>query len=344
MGDAVWDDRAPHRTHPPEPHTPAEPLPLPGPMGRVYQVTDASDGDIRPRMYAYWANAFIRDSDGVAFVFCSGPRFFKVDLVTGRVDRLGQFINYQGETEGWYWSPNGKVYIPHGAQLHRVDPFDPADDEVVLDIAQLHPGCDLWQAHSSDDGRVHSATVRRIVSDGPYQKIGTIVQLPGRIEFFHAEGDLDESQVDRSGRFLCIQENHNNRIVDLEAGGEPRRISDADGALAHLDMGHGFMVGENNQIGACMQRYLPEPSEGRVLFPTWNQGYVSTRGGRCLHSGDTHLNLVALDGSGVTPIIAHGNTGTDYDDRVKANLDPTGRVACYMSNMHGRRDVFLLVL
>lgn len=320
---------------------PPPPPPIPG-RGRVIRVTDERDGDIRPRMYSYWANAFIQD-DVAAIVFCSGPRFFRVSLISGNVERLGPLVNYTGETEGWYWSPTGKLYIPNGAQLHRVDPFNPADDEVVLDISATHPGCDLWQAHSSDDGRVHSATVRRIVSDGPYQKFATVAVRNGVTHVIHAVKDLDESQVDRSGEFVLIKEGDDNRIVNLVSG-QDVVLADADGALGHSDCGAGVVVGEDNIRGACMWMNLRDVNDRRPLFSTWNMGYVSLRAGVCLHSGDAMLDLVALDGSGLTPVLAHGNRGTDYDDRVKANLDPTGRVACYMSNVYGRRDVFLVVL
>jgi hypothetical protein len=82
----------------------------------------------------------------------------------------------------------------------------------------------------------------------------------------------------------------------------------------------------------------------RTLFTTWNMGYVSLRGGRCLHSDATHLSLVDLESGQRTPLVAHGNVGNDYDSRVKANLDPTGRVACYMTNDGRRFDVWLLAL
>jgi len=43
-------------------------------------------------------------------------------------------------------------------------------------------------------------------------------------------------------------------------------------------------------------------------------------------------------------LTAHGMVGGGYDFQVNANLDPTGRVAVFMSNKEGRMDAWLLVL
>jgi len=61
-------------------------------------------------------------------------------------------------------------------------------------------------------------------------------------------------------------------------------------------------------------------------------------------SNSIRFGLVDLESGQRTPLVAHGNVGIDYDSRVKANLDPTGRVACYMTNAGERFDVWLLAL
>jgi hypothetical protein len=309
--------------------------------GSLLQVTNASDGEFHPRFYSYWANAVVLER-GI-YVFAGHvdgqPRFFRIHS-GGHVDRLGPLLGHNGTAEGWYWDAEGWVYLLDGPRLHRANPFTGAD-RIVFDISDAHPGCILWQAHSSDDGQTHSATVKRVVNDGAYPAIGTVVFRHGRQDFFPSQGSLDESQVSRDGGWLVIKEDDDNRVINLHTR-ETQILRDADGAVGHSDMGHGFMVGEDNIHGACVLWNLREPltpERRRPLFNTWNMGYVSTRGGRCLHSGETHLGLVAFDGSGVTPLIAHGG-GSSYDERVKANLSPCGRVACYMS--HGL--VYLLVM
>lgn len=299
---------------------------------RVIRVTD--DGSYRPRGMSYWATAFV--SLNYAYVFAGhadgSARFFKVDLEHDRVEPLGSLVSYRGETEGWHWRADGKLYVLDGPRLRLVDPFNASDDRVVMDIAEFS-GCHLWQPHSSDSGTVLSATVQR--NEGG--KYGTILVKPGGTEFFAAQGVLDESQVTRDGAYLVIKENDDNRIINVTTG-EERVLTDALGALGHSDCGNSFMVGENNQIGACVYLDLPSLKQ-RPLFSTWGMGYVSVRGDRCLHSGETHLNLVDLQSGELIPLLEHGG-GADYDHRVKASLSPCARVATYMRD----NDVYLLIL
>lgn len=335
MGDAVWDDRAPNRSKPPSGPT------VPAGAVRSIRVTDERDGDLVNRAYSYWPMCWLHGRTATAFVGTADgrPRFFRVDLDTGHVERLGSLLGYGGTAEGWYFEVSGSVSLCDGPLLRRVNPFT-GQDVVVMDIRSVHPDCRIWQAHSSEDGQTHCATVERIVNDGPYQRIGTVAARHGSVQFFGANGVLDESQVTADGAYLVIKEDEDNRIVTL-ASGQERILRDADGALGHSDCGAGFMVGEDNQRGACVHVDLAT-LERRVLFETWNMGHVSVRANRCLLSNQTHLSLVALDGSGVTPILEHGMSGSGYDFQVRANLDPTGHVACYLSNAHGRLDLFLV--
>lgn len=373
-GRAVWDRwsyeagtlQTPEPAPAPAPGPPPAIAPSPGPApplvghGRVIRVTDDRDGAIRPRMYSDLANAFVDVSLNAILVFCGtddGPRFFKVDITTGAVERLGRRVVYGGETQGWSWDGSRRIHLCEGPRFRRVDPFNQADDQILLDISEdpQFAGCDLWQPHSSADGQVHSATVRRIVAEGKYPYIGTIVLYRGRQIFFPAIGTLDESQVTRDGRFVVIKEtpfdakdpgDNDNRIINLETR-ETRLVKDLERAVGHSDCGDSILIGEADKPdpGACVLYDLRQPVlVPRILFLTTNMGYVSYRAGVCLHSGPETLSLVDLNGAGLTPIAAHNSVGNDYDNRVKANLDATGRVACFMSNVGGRRDVFLLVL
>jgi hypothetical protein len=351
-GRPVWDrwtHEAAEKPAPgPDPPVPVErPRPSSRPDVRVIRVTDETDGQLVNRMYAYWSSAWV--SGGTVYVFVGHadgrPRFFQVDIASGQVSRRGPLLPYRGEGEGWYFDLDGWVYLTDGPRLRRVNPFT-GEDRVVFDIADTHPGCRIWQAHSSEDGAVHSATVQRILSDGPYTPIGTVVYRNSQQEFFPAQGALDESQITSDGQFLIIHEDHHNRIINLETR-DMRLLIDDDGAVEHSDCGRGYIVGEDNIHGECVLWDLRQPltpARRKGLFSTWNMGHVSVKGGRCLVSDQTHLSLVALDGGGVTPLIEHGMTGSGYDYQVHGNLDPTGRVACYVSNMHGRFDVYLLTL
>jgi len=358
---------------PPAPELPPAPpavvVPFPTPPLRAtapIRVTDDSD-DVINRVYSYWPNAWLHGSTAYVFVGDRGgpPRFFAVDLATGQVMRLGSPLPYAGESEGWYWDADGRIYLTDGPRLRHVNPFAPHEDRVVFDITTDLPGnyqdCDLWQAHSSDDGQTHSATVRRITS-GTFPKIGTVCVRQGRgVDFFDAHGELDESQVTPDGRYLVIKELLDgellsNRIITVGTR-ETRLLRKADGAVGHSDCGPGLLIGEwspppGSDHGQCVRWDLDGPlvpSRRRELFPTWNMGHVSLRGSRCVLSNDTHISLVSLEGGGVVDLRAHGMVVRDsnrpYDFQVRANLDPTGTVATYITNNGTERfDMYLLVL
>lgn len=342
MGDAVWDERAPGRKPTPKPTPQPEQPPA---VNVPIRVTDERDGELLNRGYAYYSQSWV-DRNGAAFLFVGHadgrPRFFRVDP-SGLVTRIGPMLGYAGTAEGWSWSHNGEIYLCDGPRLRRVNPFT-GSDHVVMDITGSHASdCRLWQAHSSDDGLTHSATVQKIVPDGAYPNLGTLVQRAGGKMFVASPmGTLDESHITADGSHVIIEESHNNRIIDLATGAETG-ISNAAGALAHIDCGPGYAVGEDDQAGACTYLDL-RTLERRELFSTNNMGHVSVRSGKCLLSDATSISLVNLDGSGVTRLAEHGMRGEGYDYQVHGNLSPDGRVAAWVSNAAGRMDLYVVWL
>lgn len=332
-------------TDPPDPPS-APPPPIPVSIQPLLiRVTDERDGDLLNRGYSYWSQAcriggyiylFVGHADG-------HPRFFEIHEETGAVVRKGSLLAYVGTGEGLYWDAAGWIYLCEGPRLRRVNPFT-GEDPVVFQTDQ--PGCRLWQAHSSDDGQVHSATVQQIVEFGPYPNIGTIVSAHGERTFYAARGVLDESQVDASGQFLIIKDNDDNLVIDLQTW-TTRTILDADGAVGHSDVGAGFVVGEDNIHGQCVQWDLATLTK-RDLFPTWSMGHVSVRGDRILVSDAVSLFLVHRfpeGGPTTEQILKHGmvSDGT-YDTQVFGNLSPDGSVVTFLSNKEGRMDAYILIL
>lgn len=341
---------------------------LPG-SPRLVRVTNEQDGTIPPRMSSYWANAWVDPRDNTVVVFCGhesgAPQFFRVGPHPSAVSRLGNLgIPYRGETEGWYFGEDGCLYLFEGPRFRRLYRHAISggidQDEVLYDISAVQgipTNTDLWQPHSSDDGRVHSATVRQIVSTGKYPYIGTVVCRYGVIDYFPAIGVLDESFLSADGIHLGIKESNDrgydqlsedNRYINLSTR-NTCYILDRERAMGHSDCGPSYVVGEADKPdpGMCGWWDLNgplTPERFQPLFPTLNMGYVAVRGERILHSSATQLRLVDRHTAAISTLIDHGG-GPDYDDRVKANLSPCSRVACFMSSFGGpRRDVYLLVL
>jgi hypothetical protein len=342
----------------PTPYVPPVPPIVSGP--RVIRVTNASDGALVPRMYSFWSNAIVIGRAVIVFVgHADGhPRFFNVDLASGQVTRLGSLVDYVGTSEGWRWSQDSWLYLTDGPRLRRVDPFMPDSDEIVFDISIIRPGCDIFQTHSDDSGRVHSATVRRIVPEGAYPYVATVLVTDGVPQFFEASdtGPIDESQIDPTGRWLLIKiaPEDDNLVYDT-ATKTFHRLLKAEGAVGHSDMGPGYIIGadRDHEPRACVRWNLPlTTASARILLAQssdWSGGdlgHVSVKNGVCLISDTEAIWRVDVDGGGKTKLIDHGMTGpADYDHEMQANLSPDGRVAAFLSN-HGtdRFDLDLLIL
>lgn len=326
----------------PGPQLPTDPPP---PLSQQPRLIRVGEG-FRPRMMSDRANAWV-DGD-VAWVFGGhadgDAHLFRVDLRNGASARVPWPFPYGGETEGWYWTPDGRIVLLHGPRLRRVDPLPGSrrtgQDELLLDISQTNPGWDLWQPHSSDDGQTHSATVRDTANplpNGRYPYVGTVTLHHGKQDWWPKIGVLDESQVSRNGRKILIKEKRegsdDNRVIDFDTR-DTRWLKDMERALGHSDCGPDFVVGEADKPdpGAMVIRYLDRlTEEPRILLHTINMGYVSARGGRIAWSNDTHISLVDPSSGAVTPLVEHGaSAGSDYDKRPKGNLDHTGRVIVYM--------------
>ena len=343
----IFDRHSYEATQPPLPELPSTGLPnLPPPAPRTgspIRMTDSDEGLVN-RGYSYYSQSWVAPSGRVyAFVGASDgvPRMFVLHP-DNSVSRAPHVIPYRGECEGWYFDREGWIYIIDGQRLRRFHPFT-GGDAVVFDVSEVCPGCDIWQPHSSDDGSVHSATVRRIVPEGRYPYVGTVVFRRGQLRWFPAEGDLDESILTGNGRYLIIQESNNNRIINVETE-EVTRISDAEGALAHIDTGPDFAVGEADRPdpGKCAAMYPPNP-DLIPLFLTTNMGHVSVKGGNMLVADGRSVSLIGPNG--LEHLFDHGMRVEDpnrpYDYQVFANLDYTGRVVSYLSNAAGHLDLYL---
>lgn len=311
------------------PDVPSPPPPSSGVTFNWRMLQLPRDGRIPAREYSYWPHTTILD--GYVYAFCCSadntPRFFRIDA-NGDIFDMGSPISYRAEGEGWYWL-NGEVYLIDGPRLRRVNPFN-GDDNVVFDVSEKYANHNLWQAHSSLDGKSHVATVRENNNDfNPH--IATAIAQGRRLTYVPAMGEQDEAHMSGDGNWAVIEEDNNNRIVSVKTGAE-RLILDADYALSHIDCGLDYMVGEDNIHGRAWRIDLA--TLNRIeLEQTWGMGHVSVQNGKCLLSNAGSLMWMDLNGGGLTHILDHGMIyDGSYDTQVKANLDSTATVALFMTN------------
>jgi hypothetical protein len=348
--------------------------------------------------YSYWRNINNHTGSNDLYVFLglsqgsggTGPTLFKVDKTTLAVTKVGPLFDpaspfYYASGEGWYWSATqpSKLYVTDnfGPRLYRYDVFTHQFTQ-VFDVSAAY-GTDkyIWQAHSSDDDRVHSVTLR---DKNTYEMLGCLVYREDTAQFtyFPKVGDFDECHVDKSGRWLVTFEDVDglysldNRIIDLDNNNAETRILDQDGAAGHMDTGFGYMVGQDNWNSLPNANRLYTFGQTPVAGPVVNHdsdwsalsadhvahgnarpGVPASQQFAC-GSGATRNNVprgnelicfkldTSLDVLVVAPTMidldAPGGRD-DYGKFPKANLDVTGRYMIWTSNLSGDRlDAFLV--
>ena len=273
---------------------------------RLTNQGDCQGADcVFPVGYSYWNNINNHAGSDTMLVFLgldrrkggSGPTLFSVNKSSGETQNLGPIFADNSSLawatgEGWYFSRTRPttLYMNDGPRMLRYDVQSKAL-ETVFDVSAKYGNRYIWQMHSSNDDRVHSATLR----DGSsYEMLGCVAYREDRQEWFYfaKRGDFDECQIDKSGRWLVIKENvdgkngEDNRIIDLETGAE-QVLLDENGAAGHSDIGYGYMVAEDNfnaQPGAVrvwrfdmdMRGGQPaaERGQGTLVYQlsSWNSG------------------------------------------------------------------------
>ena len=349
--------------------------------------------------YSYWRNSNNHvGSDTMLIVITldrarggAGPTLFSYDKRTDQVTVVGPLFDQASPLswatgEGWHWSATlpTKLYVNQGPRLSRYDVLSRQLDTVFDVAAQFGPDRYIWQIHSSRDDRVHSATLRSSVT---YEMLGCIAYREDTRTFrsFPKIGDFDECQVDKSGRWLLIKENvdgvygEDNRIIDLEAGTETLFL-DQEGAAGHSDIGHGYMVAQDNwnslpgavRVWSFGQPLPGVPPQGALVYRTtdWalDIGHISHAnarpgvpldqqfacGGQASRSSLPRANEIVcfrLDPSlqvlvvapMMTDLNAPGGGDSDYSKFPKGNLDITGQYFIWTSNAGSNRlDAFVV--
>ena len=215
--------------------------------------------------------------------------------------------------------------------------------------------------HSSNDDRVHSATLRDGSSYADARLRGVSRGLAAACSSSPKKGDFDECQIDKSGRWLVIKENldgrngEDNRIIDLETGAE-HVLSDENGAAGHSDIGYGYMVAEDNfnaQPGAVrVWRFdmdlrggqpATQQGQGTLVYQlsSWDSGL-----GHVAH-GNSRAGRAARPADGVRQQRATGRRSPRVNEIVCFRLDGSLNALVVAPNMTdlnavGRRQRRLL--
>jgi hypothetical protein len=363
---------------------------------RVTSTEDCDGADcVGPIGYSYWRNMNNHvDSNEILIVLGlnasrggTGPTLFSYDKSTEEVTNRGPLFRSGhrlrgATTAGWYFSATRPttLYINEGSKMLRYDVLTHAT-EVVFDVAaQFEANREVWQMSSSNDDLVHAATLR---IKGTNNFLGCLVYLErtGQLLYYPKQGDFDECQIDRSGRFLTTFEqidgrnSVDNRIIDLSTGGEKQLLNlPGVGSLGHHDSGFGYVIGHdryNHLPNATLSWNLSPFTRGPVdhidynwdLVQVQHISHTNAQPGipmeqqyACGSNADrrtyaqNEILCFRLDGSLTQLVVAPVMTdldasggGTDYDKMPKGNLDVTGRYFIWTTNLGGNRlDAFIV--
>ena len=242
---------------------------------RLTAATDCDNGQdcLWPVGYSYWRNINNHAGSDIMYIVLgfdrtrggAGPSLIAYSKVTDQVQNLGPLFSIDSPysystTEGWYFSATAPsrlyAFLPGGTALRRYDllarQFEaaPAFDLAACPRPSICPSdaAFIFQPHSSDDDRMHSATVQ----DASFRRLGCVASDSSRFVYVPTRTGylLDECHLDKSGRWLLILETQSsgaldNRVVDLVTG-TVAAVSDAAGALGHLDTGFEYAIGADN--------------------------------------------------------------------------------------------------
>ncbi len=361
---------------------------------RITEASDCGGTDCVANVgYSYWRNTNAHEGSNDMWIFLglnsakggSGPTLFKLDKTTDAVTKIGPLFpsisRFSGRSgDGWYFSASraNKLYVNDGPKMLRYDVVSHLFDTVFDITSQFGSNRYIWQMHSSNDDSVHSATLRVLDTA---EDLGCLVysETTQQFSFFAKQGTFDECHIDKSGRYLMIQENIDNQndmenvFIDLQTGVQTT-VYDQNGGVSHADMGYGYVAGSDNWNS------LPNASITWTFGPTWTKGppvfynvnwNVSQAGHISHENANASLSMkqqyacgsnadrgavqnemvcfrldVSYDQLVVAPIMTNLDAlggGTDYAKTPKGNLDISGKYFIWTTNLGGNRlDAFLV--
>src|SRR3989441_2919968 len=313
----------------------------------------------------------------------AGPTLFQYNKVTAAVTNLGPLFDSTSPLSGatgdmWYFSAiqPTTIYVNDGPRLLGYDVMVKTS-VTVFDVstqpAPIGPNPILWKLHSSNDDRVHSATLK---DSATLADLGCVTYHEDTRQFFYVpqHGFLyDECQIDKSGRWLLIKEKLyastpgvDNRMIDLTTGVETDLLYQ-NGAASRCDNGFGYMVATDNwnsglnairlwKFGTfplgpgTVVYYAPQGLPKSVQHvshananPTLRPEQQYACGSGADSTNGPRVNEVVcflLDGSFrvlvVAPVMTDMNAtggGDAYSKLPKGNLDVTGQYFIWTSNV-----------
>lgn len=340
---------------------------------RILRLTDAADGNTGAgTLYSYYP-AFNRDNTYLVVREALGysrAKFFRFDAVNFTAGP-GFILSSppSGLQEyGLSWSGISPS-LTYGVGGHKIWEINIETQQATLvkDLSSQGAGGYLTQMLKSLDDDVFAASIvdagGDIVGYVVYKRSTDTVLLRKLV------GNLDEVQVDKSGRYLLVVYNNGtDEIYDLTTS-PPRFVAYLSGSSGfnHHDCGVGTVFAATSG-SALSYRQLATPFTIQQLVPGYwsysgqqdhfsmladNEEWAmasrySTNGGPVLRTFDNEIVKVATDGTNRVQRIAHHRSvvlNNNYSAQPKAAISRDGNLIAFTSNWGnsgGRTDVYVV--
>lgn len=342
----------------------------------IMRITDASDGANGGTAYSYWPTfnknntrlwAQVDNGTTSAVVYTFNPATYT--LVSKELPPAlpgGGYLN----AESAIWSGTDPLLLyglpSVSAKLWAYN-VSARSYTLIHDFTpDLPAGNYLWQMSRSMDDNVFAFTQK----DAAYNSVGFLVyrQSTNQIIYSRTTSDIDEVQVDKSGRYLVYKTGRQGagqievEVIDLLDGSSQTLTDDGpDYAPGHSDNGNGMVVGADNWLNRITFRNLATPHALRTVLSfnnMWDNPFhisqladderwtlTSFYGNPASGLFSRELVLIATDGSQrVMRFAHHRSLYSGYADTPRANISRDGRFVAFTSNWGGsaRRDLFVV--
>ena len=339
----------------------------------LMRVTDASDGQFNNTNYSYWPN-FNKNSTRLYIISNGKPTLYDFDPVNFRIaGKRALFAatlpnGSRPDSEDAIWSglEPDEMLCHDGLKLWS---YNVAKNsyQLLRDFTPEYGSGLLWQMSRSIDDNVFAFTVK----NSSYQITGYLVWTrAGNKVYRVSTTDLDEVQIDKTGRYLVVKTNQSGhgtiqvRVVDLVTQSVENLIDDApDYAPGHSDCGRGFVIGADNWNNRLLYRNLSAP---HIFYSVidWGNDWSQSGHSSMMEDDDlwilnssfkandlpstglfkNEIYLIATDGSQrVRRLAHHHSVYREYWDTPRATISRDGRFIVFTSNWGStRRDVFIV--
>jgi hypothetical protein len=346
----------------------------------IMRLTDANDGPECINSYSYWPT-FNLNSTRLLIYSGTAPLLYRFDPVNFKI--LDKVIWNTGTPDGgsvrwddaiWSGTDPDLIYAHDNIGM-RLWTYNVATQTYtqIADLSSLYNRGDyLWQMSKDIKRDNVFAFTRR---DARYHVVGYLVwqRDTNQVIYDVATTQLDEVQVDKSGRYLVVKTGLQGagaiqvKVVDLKTFTVEDLTDDGpDYAPGHSDNGNRIVIGADNWRNQITYRTLANPHLSSTLINyenDWTQDYhismlannekwvlvssYSPISGTADGPFHDEIYQVATDGSLAVRRLAHHFSiyGDDYYATPRADINRDGHFVAFTSNWGvkgGRKDVFIL--